>query len=94
MIPLESWIVKILNGGNSLFHWGSFTESEIKEFLPDLIPILELSTYTWRILAWIAIACDIILFFVVLCLIKNITKSIAIMQEASRVIIQLPKLLL
>lgn len=94
MIPLHSWIRKVINGGDSYFHWGSYTDEEIANKLPDLLPMLELSTHTWRILAWIAIGVDVLLFFVALCLIKNITKSIAIMKEASRVIIQLPKLFL
>lgn len=94
MIPLKSWLAKILNGGADLFHWGFFTEEEIKSKLPDLIPMLELSISTWRILAWIAILVDCILFLVAIYLIRNITKSIAIMKEASKVTTQLPNLFL
>jgi len=94
LIPLNSWIVRWMNGGDAVFHWGSVTEEEIESRLPDLIPLINLSTHTWKIIAYIAIVVDILLFFVMICLIKNITKSIAIMKEASRVIVQLPSLLL
>ena len=94
IISLKTWIIELINGGNEIFHWGSFTNEEIEEMLPDLLPFLQLSTKTWRILAWIAVVFDCLLFVIILCLIKNITKSIAIMKESSKVIIQLPKLLL
>ena len=94
LIPLTSWIVRFMNGGDAVFHWGSVTEEEIESKLPQLIPLIKLSVHTWRILAYVAIGIDILLFFVMIYLIKNITKSIAIMKEASRVIVQLPSLLL
>ena len=45
MIPLNSWLVKLLNGGEQLFHWGFFTEEETKQQMEKLTMNLHYSQY-------------------------------------------------
>ena len=93
MLPLDSILVHVINGGSQLFHWESLTRDTIREQIPELLPWLNISVSTWRVLAWVGIVGCGVVVIVTFCMLRSIRASIVIMQQASKVITHLPSIL-